>query len=209
MVERLLRYRGYIILTMICALILGGYVLYEHRPQPEPLVIVEPTMAPTQTPSPIQVHVAGAVRNPGVYAFPPGTRLVRAVEAAGGMTDEADQESVNLADPLQDGRRVYIPRRGSPIPPQPTAVAGESQVGPSSSQPGSRGIAQPPGGTININTASAAELDALPGIGPVLAERIVVYRQAEGPFTDPAQLMKVKGIGEATYARIKTQITLR
>ncbi len=207
--ERLLRYRGYVILTLIYLLVFGGYVLYEHRPQPEPLQIIEPTTVPSPTASPLQVHVAGAVHSPGVYAFAPGSRLIHAVEAAGGMTDEADQESVNLADPLQDGRRVYIPRRGDPTPPQPTPIAGSAR-GPdgASAQPEDPGGSEPSGGMVNINTASAAELDTLPGIGPALAERIIAYRQEQGPFTDPAQLMEVKGIGEVTYARLKARVTI-
>jgi competence protein ComEA len=199
MLEKLQRYRGYIFLTLIYTIFFGSYVFYEHRPQPEPLQIIEPTLPLTPTPAPLQVHVAGAVRQPGVYSLPPGSRLLQAVEAAGGLTAEADEESLNLADYVQDGHRVYIPKRGTPAPPSPTAEA----------EPASMEGTESSGGLVNINTASAEALDTLPGIGPALAERIIAYRQEHGPFTDIGQIMEVKGIGEATFARLKAYITIR
>lgn len=198
--ETLLRYRGYAILTLIYAIVFGGYVLYERRPQPEPIEIVEPTMVPTSTPSPIHVHVTGAVQRPGLYVLSPASRLAQALEAAGGMTSDADQERVNLADRVLDGQQVYVPTRGTPPPPSPTPCASaHSQAVLSSGDVLSR---------ININKASLAELDTLPGIGPAYAQRIVAYREANGPFADPSEIVKVKGIGQVTYDRIKELITV-
>ncbi|MBM3187253.1 MAG: ComEA family DNA-binding protein [Chloroflexi bacterium] len=197
--ETLHRYRGYIILTLLFGAVFGGYVLYDRRPQPEPIEIIEPTLAPTPTESPLRVHVAGAVANPGVYVLAPGSRLVDAVEAAGGATADADAERVNLADRLRDGQQVYVPRVNSPVPPNPTPAIAPASEGRAD---GARG------GLININTASAAELDTLPGIGPAYAERIIAYREAHGPFASPDEIMKVQGIGPATYDRIKGQITV-
>jgi len=201
--ESLSRYRGYIALTLLYASLLGGYILYDRKPQPEPIEIIEPTVVetPTPTPAPIQVHVVGAVRRPGVYTLPPESRLFQAVAAAGGMTEDADQERINLAERIYDGQQVYVPRRGTPIPPSPTPMTAASN---------SRGGQQPAGITqkININTATAAELETLPGIGPVYAERIIAYRQEHGPFKDPAEIKKVKGIGQARYEQLKALITV-
>jgi competence protein ComEA len=192
--ETLLRHRGYVVLTLVYVILFGGYVLYEHRPQLEPVEIVEPTVAPTLAPAPIQVHVAGAVRRPGVYTLPAGSRLLQAVEAAGGLTEAADEEAVNLADYVRDGQQVHIAGRGTPSAPRPTSMTAESA--------GAQGL-------VNINTATAAELESLPGIGKAYAERIIAYRQEHGPFTDPAQIMEVKGIGPARYEQIRLLITVR
>jgi len=198
--ETLSRYRGYVILTLIYAIVFAGYVLYDRWPQPEPIEIIEPTPTPTYTPLPIHVHVIGAVQHPGVYLLPPASRLFQAVEAAGGLASDADPERVNLADRLVDGRQVFIPRMGTSPPPSPTPIAGSPGLGAESTKAGL--------GLININTASAAELDALPGIGSAYARRIIAYRKAHGPFASPDQIMQVKGIGKATYEKIKDRITV-
>jgi len=198
--ETLSRYRGYVILTLIYAIMFAGYVLYDRWPQPEPIEIIDPTPTPTCTPLPIHVHVIGAVQRPGVYLLPPASRLFQAVEAAGGLASDADPEGVNLADSLVDGNQVFIPRVGTPPPPSPTPIAGSSGLGAESAKSGL--------GLVNINTASSAELDTLPGIGPAYAGRIIAYREAHGPFASPAQIMQVKGIGEATYEKIKDRITV-
>jgi len=198
--EMIVRYRGYIILTLVYIIVFGVYVAYERRPQPEPIEIIEPTVAITPTEAPIQIHVAGAVRDPGVYSFPANSRLFQAIEAAGGMTADADQESVNLADLLRDGQRAYIPKIGTPPPPAPTSI-GVAKAGV--------GYGESIGGLVNINTATSQELEALPGIGPTYAARIIAYRESQGPFTEPAQIMQVKGIGKVCYERIKTCITVQ
>jgi len=194
------RYRGYLVLTLIYAIAFAGYVLYERQPQPEPMEIIEPTIAPTSTPGPIHVHVTGAVRQPGVYALPPASRLFQAVEAAGGLVSDADSERVNLADFVQDGQQVFVPRLGTPMPPSPTPLSWPVKQ---SANPG-----QAEDSLVNINTATVAQLDALPGIGPKYAERIIAYREAHGPFSSPDQIVQVKGIGPATYEKIEGRITV-
>lgn len=194
------RYRGYITLTLVCAIAFGSYLLYERRPRPEAIEIIEPTVGPTATEASIQVHVAGAVRDPGVHALPPHCRLIDALEAAGGLTDDADREQLNLADYVWDGQRVFVPRVGTPPPPSPTPGRAQS----TEAEPGDRGS-----GPININTASAADLETLPGIGPVYAQRIIAYREANGPFSDPAQIMQIEGIGRTRYERIEDKITVQ
>jgi competence protein ComEA len=196
--DRWVRYRGYIIVSLLWIIIFGSYVLYDRWPRPEPIQVIEPTLKVAPTEALIQVHVAGAVRRPGVYALPPDSRLLHAVEAAGGLTDEADPNQANLAEHLADGQRVYIAGRGTPVPPHPTSLA----------QP-ERAVVLPITGVVNINTASAAELDGLPGIGPTLSERIVAYRHDHGPFVEPSDIMDVEGIGQGLYERIRELITVR
>ncbi len=197
--DRFLRYRGYIIVSLLWVILFGGYILYDRAPRPEPIEITEPTALAIPTEVVIQVHVVGAVQRPGVYALPSDSRLLQAVEAAGGLTDEADPNQPNLAERLADGQQVYIAGRGMPAPPSPTPLA----------QPIRAADVSVPRGTVNINTASAAELDGLPGIGPTLAERIVAYRNGHGPFAEPSQIMDVDGIGQGLYERVKDLITVR
>ncbi len=160
-----------------------------------PIEIATPTEAPRPTPAPIYVHVVGAVVRPGVYTLPAQSRVIDAVNAAGGPAPGADTEGINLADFLRDGAQLYVPFAGTPPPPSPTPL----------NAPKTAGGAQ----KVNINTATAAELEALPGIGPVYAERIVAYRQAHGPFKAPEEVMQVQGIGPACYEKIAPYITIQ
>ena len=194
-------YRGYVILGLILGIAFGGYVLYDRWPRPEAIEIVVLTPTATCTPAPLKVHVVGAVRRPGVYTLPSDSRLIKAVEAAGGLSADADQERVNLADHLFDGQQVHIPRVNTPLPPSPTPLAAGQHV------PGGSGSGEDRG-LVDLNTATAAELDTLPRIGPTYAQRIIAYRQEHGPFTDPAQLMEIKGIGQATYDGLRDLITV-
>ena len=140
-------------------------------------------LRPPPTPAPISVHVTGAVVSPGVYSLPQGSRVSDAVQAAGGLLPIADDESINLAMLVEDGARLTIPK---------------SAFYDADSQSVSR---------VNINTATADELDTLPGIGPSTAEAIVDYRRQFGEFQRPDEITEVPGIGPATYERIKDLIT--
>ncbi|MFH1086232.1 MAG: ComEA family DNA-binding protein [Chloroflexota bacterium] len=195
--EALRRYRGYILLSLVFAILFGAYVAYERRPQPQPIELITPVPMPTATLVPIRVDVAGAVRQPGVYALPPESRWAEAVAAAGGLAEDADRERTNLAARRVDGQQVYIPRLGQTPPPSPAVGAGGAPPATGPSGGGTR---------VNINTANAADLDALPGIGPALAGRIIAYRQAQGPFRTTADVMQVNGIGPACYEQIKDLI---
>lgn len=200
------KHRGYFLLSLAWLAVAGLGAAVLRWPRPEPIAIVEPSPSPVppaavEQAAPLQVHVTGAVQRPGVYSLAPGSRLVQAVEAAGGMAPEADEERINLADRLVDGQQVYVPRQGTPIPPSPTAVARASGADP--------GVVAASGGVVNVNTAPAAELETLPGIGPALAQRIIEHREANGPFADPAEIVAVRGIGEATYAKLAGRITVR
>jgi competence protein ComEA len=132
------------------------------------------------------VDVAGAVRRPGLYRLPSGSRIQNAIVAAGGTTRKAQLDAVNLAAPLADGEQVLVPGSAA-------AAAGSdpSASGPSPSAP------------LDLNTATAEQLDALPGVGPVTAQKIIAYRQAHGPFHAVDELQGVPGIGPAKMAQLK------
>ncbi|MDM7831568.1 ComEA family DNA-binding protein [Cellulomonas edaphi] len=143
----------------------------------------------------VVVHVVGAVRHHGIVRLPTGSRVGDAVDAAGGATSRADLDGLNLARVLVDGEQIVVPREGQvPVAPAPAPGAGP----PADPASPSSGAAQP----VDVNTADAAALDALPGIGPVLAQRIVDYR-AEHPFTSVDELEDVPGIGPAVLERLR------
>jgi competence protein ComEA len=145
----------------------------------------------------IVVHVAGEVKNPGVYTLSSSARMIDAVLAAGGATARADLEVINLATPLMDSSQIYVPAKGvaeRPVfaRPQPGMNGVQSTQSPSGS-----------GGVVNINRASVTELDALPGVGPSTAQAIVDYRTTNGPFSSPEDLLNVKGIGPAKFEAMR------
>jgi competence protein ComEA len=166
------------------------------RPLATPVAPASPTA--TASAAGIVVNIAGAVRSPGVYTLPSGSRVIDGIRAAGGAAPGADVGSINLARPLTDGERVYIPRKGEAPPPE----AGTGGAG------GSGGASGAAGGKVNINTASESELEALPGIGQVLAQRIVDYRTQHGPFRAVRDLLKVEGIGEKKFDSLRDYVTV-
>ncbi len=161
-------------------------------PTPAPVPEVEP---------PIVVHVAGAVIRPGVHELAPGSRVIDAIDAAGGLAEEADGTRLNLAQPLDDGVRVWVPSLGEEV--TPAVVSVESPMSPDADA-GTGG--DPP--IININTADAAALQSLSGIGPSLAAAIVEHRERNGPFASVDDLVNVAGIGPAKLEQLRPQVTL-
>ena len=151
------------------------------------------------------VHVVGAVRHPGVVELPPGSRVTDAVAAAGGVTRTAAPASVNLARPVLDGEQVVVLRRGDPRLRPTVPGVGGAETGASG---GSSGAPLDPTGPVNLNTASLDQLDGLPGIGPVLAQRILDWRTAHGRFSSVDELSEVSGIGEATLADLRPVVGL-
>lgn len=156
----------------------------------------------------ITVHVCGAVVKPGVYTLPSGSRVADAVMSAGGLTEDASPESINMASMLVDSTQIYVPAK------EP-ARAGQAKAPAAAEVSATRAADQAPPalgaratGRVNINTATVAELDALPGIGPALALRIVEFRSANGRFERPEQLMDVSGIGPKKYAALKDLIAI-
>ena len=160
---------------------------------------------PAASPAPdIVVYVCGAVRSPGVVRLPAGARVTDALEVAGGPTAKAELAAVNLAAPVTDGQQIVVPERGA-------AVAAAPASGGSSSSGGALGVA-PAGVTggalVNINTASPEELDALDGVGPSTAQKIIDYRTANGGFKTIEEIKEVPGIGDAKFAAMQASITV-
>jgi len=184
-------------LIVLLVAVLGGAGLWYARSLPKPVTIAESGPGTAQVPSSpspsvtLIVDVAGAVREPGVYEFVEGDRVIDAIDRAGGSLPKGDLSLLNLAAPLTDGTQILVPKAGPP-----------GAVVPGGSAPGSTG------GLININSASATELELLSGIGEVLAATIVEYRNTNGPFASVEDLMDVSGIGPATLDEIRDQVTV-
>ncbi len=159
----------------------------------------DPPAGPSDTPTaatggPIVIHVAGLVARPGVVELPSGSRVVDAIEAAGGATPDADLTPINLARVLTDGEQVLV--TADPPPAAPPAPSAGGPATPTTEAP------------VNLNTATAAELEALPGIGPALAGRILDWREQNGRFTSIDELREVSGIGEQRFAQLEPMVTL-
>jgi competence protein ComEA len=184
-----------LVFTLIGLLLVGGVgAVWLRWKEPAPIVINPP--APTATAGPIQVYVSGAVSKPDVYVLPQEAIVRDALNAAGGALSDADLNGINLAARLRDGDQVYVPKIGEPINVPTGASSGGSENVPANSGP------------ININTATAAELETLPEIGPAIAQRIIDYREANGPFATIEAIQNVSGIGPATFDAIKDLITV-
>ncbi|MEX2659697.1 MAG: ComEA family DNA-binding protein [Acidimicrobiales bacterium] len=149
------------------------------------------TTTTTSQPAEVVVHAAGAVDRPGVYRLAAGSRVADLLDAAGGPAPDADLDRLNLAALLQDGDRVFVPVVGQDVP---TVVAGGTETGV-----GAEGAAAP----IDLNSATLAELDTLPGIGPTTAQAILDERERRGGFRTVEDLLDVRGIGEAKLAAIR------
>lgn len=173
-----------------------------ETPETEDLIVTEPIEA-----SIIVIDVSGEVMVPSVYTLSEGARVYEAIETAGGLTENADTRNTNLAAPLSDGMKLYIPGKED-------VVAEEKQTGEA---PGSRFVngnvsqnANVSGsstvGLININTANSTELQKLSSVGPVTADKIIAYRNDYGKFKTIEELMNVSGIGEKTFAKLKNAI---
>lgn len=153
----------------------------------------------------IVVDVDGAVAHPGLYKLPPDSRVQAALAAAGGLSPQADVHRINRAAKLHDGQKLYVLSQGESGPPQ-AASGGQSCEGQSctSAEGGVAGSDTEGQGLVNINTANATQLTQLPGVGPAIAQKIIDYRTANGPFTSVDDLTKVPGIGAAKLAQIKS-----
>jgi competence protein ComEA len=177
-------YIAFIVVGVLCGA--GILILVTRPPRGKAIILLPPP-----TPAPITVYVTGSVKQEGLYTLPPDSRLNDAIQAAGGFSEDADRGAINLAEVLQDGQQVTVP------------AMGEAQVGgnPARSMNGA-------GILVNINTATLAELDTLPQIGPVTAQSIIDYRQANGPFETIEDLLEVDGIGQATFDKVKDLVTV-
>jgi competence protein ComEA len=195
-------------LAILAAVAVGGsftvYLRTSRRPPEGRPTVLESRAAvpePSPSPLPIVVHVAGMVVSPGVYELAQGSRVNDALAVAGGALPGADLEILNLAALLSDGERIFISRPGQAASSGPRAPPG-APAGPGATSAGG------PPGKLNLNTASAAELDGLPGVGPVLAQRILDFRQKKGRFSSVRQLREVQGVGPKKYEAIKELVTV-
>jgi len=198
------------LLALGCALLAGAFVVGRGNRAPQPVVVSTPAVV-----AQIRVHVVGEVTWPGQYLLKPGARVQDAILAAHGPTVVADLNRVNLAAPVRDGDRVVVP--GVVQPPYPFALPAQSHQGrehaasgprastPSPRVPTQAGDAKP---MVNVNTATMADLESLPGIGPVLARRIVEHREAKGLYRRLDDLLQVKGIGPKLLRRLQPWLRL-
>ena len=192
------RVRPFLFGLVVGLLAVGVIWIIARRPEGKPVTLIPP--APTATPVPLRVHVTGAVAAPGVYQLAPGSIVQDAITAAGGAAADGNPGRLNLAAPLTDGQQVVVPSNSQPTAPAPATGATQP--------PASNPSAPSSSNKVNINTATAEELEALPEIGPATAAKIVDYRTAHGPFKTIEEITAVKGIGPATFETIKDLITV-
>jgi competence protein ComEA len=180
-------------LGVLFGLLSAGLIMLVSQPKPGRAVLLRP--APT--PRPVVINIDGGVVSPGVYTLPVQSRVIDAVEAAGGLAENASPGSVNLAAELKDGSHIYIPARNPSLENSTElvgSVVGISESGDLIS-------------LVNINQASLEVLIGLPGIGPVTAGKIISFRE-EQLFTKIEEIQKVPGIGPATFEQIKIYLTV-
>lgn len=166
----------------------AGILLAAGKPHSSPVLLL-PTPAPTN----LTIDITGEVVRPGVYNLPPNSRVRDAIQAAGGLSEDADVEILNLAAELADGQKIVVMSKGEiPLPPGGIVRSNPIEVN----------------GLININTATAEQLDTLPGIGPAKAGDIITYRQKNGAFDKIEDIQNVSGIGPATFENIRNLISV-
>jgi competence protein ComEA len=188
------QHRAVLSAALVGAVAVSLTVLLVRRPE-APRIVVQPPAATRPIASPpvperLVVHVSGEVIAPGVYQLPVGARIDDALKAAGGSTESGDIHRLNLAARLADGQQIVVPKRISPL------------------LEASASVPSPTPGPINLNAASVAELDRLPGVGPVTAQRIVAYREQHGPFTSIEQLRQANLVNTATFEKIKELVSV-
>lgn len=173
-----------IVLVLVAAAVSVGIGVFRGATATEETVAV--VVSDAAVPA-LYVHVFGAVIEPGLYRLDDGARVVDVIAAAGGLADDADESAVNLARVVADGEQIYVPLLGEVPPPA---------------------VGNADGGLVNLNTADASALDALPRIGPAIAERIIEWRETNGRFTSVEDLLAVPGIGEKMLAALRELVTV-
>jgi competence protein ComEA len=186
-----LRRSGWAYLLLAVALAALAWRIAGRTPAPTQPDAARPAVVTPREPTEFLVHVAGAVRKPGVYRIAGDGRVIQAIRLAGGPAPTADLGLVNLAAPLQDGQQVLVPRRATTAAAgAPVATAGTAAAGP-----------------LSLSSATAEQLDTLDGIGPTLAARIVAWRGQHGGFSSVDQLLDVPGIGETRLEALRGKVT--
>ncbi|MCS7190075.1 MAG: helix-hairpin-helix domain-containing protein [Fimbriimonadales bacterium] len=173
------------------------------KTDPAPATPMPSTADPPVAPQELVVHVSGAVKKAGVYRLGEGSRVADAIEQAGGASENADLDALNLAEPLTDGQKVHVPRKGEAPP--ATAVAATPSTTARPERAAKPAVQFP----IDLNTATAEQLEAIPGIGPVLAQRIVDHRRLHGKFQSVDDLLQVHGIGQKRLESMRPYVTVK
>ncbi len=230
------RTRAALLVICLACLLGSGYILFAgHQAAPPPIVFSAPPSGPVSDPAPpdvphgkspltvtapkrparVYVDVGGAVHHPALYLLPSGSRVMQAVRAAGGPTNVADLDAVNLAQPLTDGQKVFIPERIAVASPTPAASAAPVRSGGREHATKNSVKEDAPGKLkagsseqIGLNSATAEQLERLPTVGPSMAARILAHRQQAGGFSKIEDLMLVTGIGPKKFAKIAPFVSL-
>ncbi|MDD6128070.1 MAG: helix-hairpin-helix domain-containing protein [Veillonellaceae bacterium] len=202
-------FRKSMIVLLLIALVAGGGALYGMQAQEDATTLDAATQPAassgddgTSQDGGLTVYVTGAVNQPGVVTVATGARVADAVNACGGLSPEADGEAINMAQAVKDGQQIRVPAKGA----QNAAANGGNNT--ASAKAGGSANSADTGGLVNINTADEKALDTLPGVGPATAQKIIEYRENEGAFQSPEDIMKVRGIGKAKYEKMKDKITI-
>lgn len=194
-------YKKYFILALLIILIICG-ILYKNTVYDAQVVLVEENIetsekkeAPVKEETTVElitVYVCGSVKTPSNVTLPADARVEDAVKLAGGVSENADLNAINMAQKLNDADKIYVPKKGEIVEGGSIALSTTSKAG----------------GKVNINKATAAELDRLPGIGPSTADKIIEYRASKGGFKSIEEINNVSGIGDSKYNEIKNLITV-
>ncbi len=186
---------SWLVVGILIGLLSAGVILLTSSPPRGTEIILQPLPEPPA----MQIHVSGAVQRPGVYLLPQDSRVRDAIEAAGGFSETANIDGINLAAFLADGNQILVP------PLSQGANSFDVIISPPDSYQTDIQLAVP---MVNINTASQTELEALPNIGPVTAQKIIAFREEFGEFSRIEEIKKVSGIGEATFEKFAAYITV-
>ena len=212
-----------IIAIILIILVVIAYYYFYLRDTTEEIsnqdLEVNNTQENNQTNETIVVHVSGAVNIEGIVELASGSRIANAIEKAGGIKENADMTDINLAYPLEDGMKIYIPTKeeteayknneNTPAESYVTASSGGVNSKEATNSTQSSSTSDMSSKKVNINTATQEELDTLPGIGPSIASKIIDYREQNGKFNSIEEIKEVSGIGDAKYEKIKASITIK
>ena len=179
----------FIAVVVLSVIIIAGWITYYlYQPVSKPQIKISKSVTKKSKARKVFVHVAGAVKEPGVYELNTDSRVIEAVKKAGGFTDGADTDSLNLAAKVQDSQKIMVTDINKTVQSQATAADIEQ--------------------SINLNTATAEQLEELPGVGETIAKRIIEFREEKGSFSSVDELKEVEGIGEKKFAKIKEEASL-
>lgn len=216
-------------LAVAAVVVVGGIVLWPRPAAPDPELVLPRASTTLSLPATLDggasaaavgaagssttvaelvVDVVGEVRAPGVRRVPPGSRVGDVIEAAGGLTARADRARINLAAPVADGERIFVPAVGQPVPPVAVGATGGAGAAAAGGAGGAGTDTAGPEAPVNLNTASPAELETLPGVGPATAQAIIDHREQQGPFRSVDDLLDVRGIGDAKLAELRDRVVV-